>query len=131
MTAAAITGHWAFHGQSDRCTARTGHSAELSHRTTKVRGATQVKGGSHGLRTGGIDPLLRFELWRLTPALQRLLSLVTGCSLEVRLQSFADSLRAIFGDESVLMTWQTLQEPDTGVSLQFRFLYARYCRKKL
>ena len=77
------------------------------------------------------DPLLRFELWRLTPALQRLLSLVTGCSLEVRLQSFADLLWVIFGDESVLMTWQTLQEPDTGVSLQFRFLYARYCRKKL
>jgi len=60
-----------------------------------------------------------------------LLSLVTGCFLEVQLQTFADSLRAIFGDESVLMTWQTLQEPDTGVSLQFRFLYARYCRKKL
>ncbi len=61
--------------------------------------------------------------------MQRLLPLVTGCFPEVQLQNFADSLRATFGDESVLMTGQTLQEPDTGVSLQFRFLHARYCRK--
>lgn len=27
--------------------------------------------------------------------------------------------------------WVAIGEPDTGVSLQFRFLYARYCRKKL
>ena len=38
-----------YSGLSVRCTARTGHSAELSHRATKVRGATQVKGSSHGL----------------------------------------------------------------------------------
>lgn len=49
MTAAAMTGHWAFSELSDRCTARTGHSAELSHRATKVRGATQVKGIFHVL----------------------------------------------------------------------------------
>lgn len=57
MTAAAITGHLAFRGPSDRCTARTGHSAELSRRTTKVRGVTEVKGSSHRLQTGGADPL--------------------------------------------------------------------------
>lgn len=56
MTAAAITGHWDSRGPSDRCTVRNGHSAELSHRTTKILGVTQVKGGSHGLRTGGTDP---------------------------------------------------------------------------
>ena len=54
MTTAAITGHWAFRGPSDRCTARAGHSAELSHRTTKVGG--EVKGSSHRLRTRGAGP---------------------------------------------------------------------------
>ena len=58
MTAAAITGHRTFHGPSGRCTALTGHSAELSHRgATKVRGAMQVKGSSHGRRTDCADPL--------------------------------------------------------------------------
>ena len=62
MTAAAMTGHWAFRGPSDRCTASTGHSAGLSQRTTNVRGATQVNGNSRGLRTGGTDPLLPLRL---------------------------------------------------------------------
>lgn len=61
MTAAAITCHRTFRGPSGRCTAWTGHSAEHSHRTTKVRGATQAKGSSHGLRTGGVDPLQSLE----------------------------------------------------------------------
>lgn len=61
MTPAAITGHWAFRWPSVRCTARTDHSAELLHRTTKVRGAMQFKGSSHRLRTGGVDPEQSFE----------------------------------------------------------------------
>ena len=35
---------------------RTCHSAELSHKTTKVHGATQVTGSSYGMRTDAPDP---------------------------------------------------------------------------
>lgn len=62
---------------------------------------------------------------------QRLLSLVTDCFPEVQLQSFADLSVAICGDRSVLMTGQTLQEPDTGVNLLFLFCTPDIAEKML
>lgn len=36
MAGTNFTGHWNFHCPSDRCAAKSGHSAELSHRAIKV-----------------------------------------------------------------------------------------------
>lgn len=56
MTAAVITSHWIFRRLSNRCAAKTCHSAALSYRTTKVCATMQVKSSSHGLRTDDPDP---------------------------------------------------------------------------